>query len=129
MTTTVHPEARERARHIEDYGLLGDTRTAALVASDGAIDWLCIPRFDGQPLFGRLVGGPAAGTFRMGPAGAATVVSRRYRPDTATLETTWHAPGGRLTLTEGMVADGTARRAAGTAATSSCAAGRPPPSP
>ncbi|HXQ56292.1 MAG TPA: trehalase-like domain-containing protein, partial [Actinomycetes bacterium] len=65
------PTAGERARPIEGYGLLGDTRTAALVALDGAIDWLCVPRFDGQPVFGRLVGGPAAGTFRMGPAGAA----------------------------------------------------------
>ena len=98
-----------RARPIEDYGLLGDTRTAALVGSDGAIDWLCVPRFDGQPVFGRLVGGPAAGTFRMGPAGAATVVARRYRPDTATLETTWDTPSGRLTLTEGMIADVTGR--------------------
>ena len=89
------------ARPIEDYGLLGDTRTAALVGSDGAIDWLCVPRFDGQPVFGRLVGGPAAGTFRMGPAGAATVTVRRYRPHTATLETTWDTPGGQLTLPNG----------------------------
>jgi GH15 family glucan-1,4-alpha-glucosidase len=96
-------------RPIEDYGLLGDTRTAALVGSDGAIDWLCVPCFDGQPVFGRLVGGPAAGTFRMGPAGAAAVIARRYRPHTATLETTWATPGGRLTLTEGMVADVTGR--------------------
>src|SRR5215211_3638917 len=99
------PTAGERARPIEDYGLLGDTRTAALIGSDGAIDWLCVPRFDGQPVFGRLVGGPAAGTFRMGPAGAAAVIARRYRPHTATLETTWDTPGGRLTLTEGMIAD------------------------
>ena len=52
---------------IGSYGLLGDTRTAALVSGDGAIDWLCVPRFDGEPLFGRLVGGPPAGTFRVGP--------------------------------------------------------------
>ncbi|MGH9264057.1 MAG: glycoside hydrolase family 15 protein, partial [Acidimicrobiales bacterium] len=90
---------------IEDYGLLGDTRTAALVASDGSIDWLCIPRFDGPPVFGRLVGGPGAGTFRLGPARPSTVVARRYRPGSATLETTWEGEGRRLTLTEGMVAD------------------------
>lgn len=93
------------AMPIEDYGLVGDTRTAALVAPDGSIDWLCVPRFDGQPLFGRLVGGQATGTFRLGPARPSAVVARRYRPCSATLETTWDAPGGRLTLTEGMVAE------------------------
>jgi len=90
---------------IGSYGLLGDTRTAALVSDDGAIDWLCVPRFDGEPLFGQLVGGPPAGTFRMGPAGPATIVERRYRPHTATLETTWAVDGGRLTLTEAMIAE------------------------
>jgi GH15 family glucan-1,4-alpha-glucosidase len=107
--TTTQRDAGERARPIEDYGLLGDTRTAALVASDGAIDWLCLPCFDGEPVFGRLVGGPAAGRFRMRPAGAAMVIARRYRPNTATLETSWDTPAGRLTLTEGMVADVTGR--------------------
>ena len=91
---------------IEDYALLGDTRTAALVSSRGAIDWMCFPRFDGDPLFGRLIGGPKAGTFRMGPGDdRAQVVGRRYRPATATVETAWEVEGGRLTLTEGMVAD------------------------
>jgi GH15 family glucan-1,4-alpha-glucosidase len=104
------PDARiaadaDRARPLEDYALLGDTRTAALVASDGAIDWMCIPRFDGEPIFGRLVGGPDAGSFRMGPAGPANVTRRRYLPHTATVETTWATATGELTLTEGMVAD------------------------
>ena len=93
------------AAPIGDYGLLGDTRTAALVSSDGAIDWLCVPRFDGEPLFGRLVGGPVAGTFRVGPSLPATVVQRRYRNDSATLETTWSVGQGRLVLTEAMVAE------------------------
>ena len=90
---------------IGSYGLLGDTRTAALVSDGGAIDWLCVPRFDGEPLFGRLVGGPPAGTFRVGPAGPATLVERHYRRNTATLETTWAVDGGRLALTEAMVAE------------------------
>lgn len=96
----------ECAEHpIADYGLIGDTRTAALVSSGGAIDWMCVPHFDGEPLFGRLVGGPNAGTFRAGPATAAQLVGRRYRPGTATIETTWQTNQARLTLTEGMVAE------------------------
>jgi GH15 family glucan-1,4-alpha-glucosidase len=98
-------QAEQAARPIDDYGLIGDTRTAALAASDGAIDWMCIPHFDGQPVFGRLVGGPDAGTFVMGPAGPATVVAREYRTDTATLETTWSCDGGLLVLTEAMIAE------------------------
>jgi GH15 family glucan-1,4-alpha-glucosidase len=90
---------------IGNYGLLGDTRTAALVSSDGAVDWLCAPHFDGEPVFGRLVGGPPAGTFRVGPAGPATVVQRRYRRHTATLETSWAVGNHRLRLTEAMVAE------------------------
>ena len=105
MTDDAGARQSQPPRPIGDYGLLGDTRTAALVSSDGAVDWLCVPRFDGAPVFGRLVGGPAAGTFRVGPArAAAAVVQRRYRPHTATLETTWVA-GRRLTLTEAMVAE------------------------
>jgi len=64
-----------------------------------------VPRFDGDALFGRLVGGPSAGTFRVGAAGRARLVERRYRLGAATLETTWETSGGRLTLTEGMVAE------------------------
>ena len=52
---------------IGDYGLIGDTRSAALVAPDGSIDWWCVPRFDDPPLFGRLVGGPEAGWFSRRP--------------------------------------------------------------
>ncbi|MCU1430769.1 MAG: glycoside hydrolase 15-related protein [Actinomycetia bacterium] len=92
-------------RPIGDYGLVGDTRTATLVSSDGAIDWMCVPRFDGEPLFGRLIGGPTAGTFRVGPTRPPRMSTRRYRPGTATLETTWEVDGASLTLTDGMVAE------------------------
>jgi GH15 family glucan-1,4-alpha-glucosidase len=96
---------------IADHGLIGDTRTAALVTPDGTIDWMCVPRFDGDPVFGCLVGGDDAGRFRVGPADGDTarVVRRRYLDATATLETTWTAHGGdgpgELVLTEGMVTE------------------------
>lgn len=90
---------------LERYGLLGDTRTAALVDDRGSLDWLCLPHFDGEPVFARLVAGEDGGHFRVGPADPAQVVHRRYRPGTATLETTWQVGPARLTLTEGMVSE------------------------
>jgi GH15 family glucan-1,4-alpha-glucosidase len=90
---------------LADYGLLGDTRTAALVSADGGIDWLCAPTFDGEPVFGALLGGPDAGTFRVRPTLPAERLVRRYRPHTATLETVWATAGGTLKLTEAMVAE------------------------
>jgi GH15 family glucan-1,4-alpha-glucosidase len=90
---------------IEDYGLLGDTRTAALVGSNGSVDWMCVPGFDGLPLFGRLVGGADAGRFRLAASCSAEVTTRGYLGDSATLETTWQTESGRLVLTEGMVSE------------------------
>ena len=101
----VDEAVRGASRPIEDLGMIGDTRTAALVGSDGSIDWMCIPSFDGSPGFGRLVGGVAAGRFRMGPNAPATVIDREYRHETATLRTTWVTDAGRLTLTEAMVSE------------------------
>lgn len=69
------------------------------------MDWLCAPTFDGEPLFGALLGGPEAGRFLDGPAGPAPVIFRRYRPNTATLETVWAAGNGTLTLTGAMIAE------------------------
>ena len=97
--------AAAHTRPIEDYALIGDTRTAALVSSDGAIDWLCAPRFDGDPVFGRLVGGSAAGTFGIRPASGGVIVQRRYVPQTASVETTWAVGPQRLTLIDTMVSD------------------------
>ena len=96
-------------RPIADYGLLGDSRTAALTSDNGSLDWMCVPRFDSEPVFGSLVGGADAGTFRLGPAEPSPVIDRRYRGHTATIQTTWATPHGRLALTEGMVAEVAAR--------------------
>lgn len=89
---------------IGDYGLLGDTRTAALVSSHGSIDWMCFPRFDSPPLFGRLVGGGTGGSFHLEVDGIVQT-RRRYLEDSAVLETVWDTSDGRSVLTEGMVAD------------------------
>ena len=66
---------------IADYGLLGDTRTAALVSSAGSVDWLCAPSFDGLPVFGALVGGEQAGSFAVGPEAPVPPAARRYQSD------------------------------------------------
>jgi GH15 family glucan-1,4-alpha-glucosidase len=72
---------------IEDYALIGDTRTAALVARDGSVDWLCLPRFDSGAPFAALVGTPDHGRFSVAPAGGIRRVTRSYRGDTLVLET------------------------------------------
>ncbi|MDQ0769495.1 GH15 family glucan-1,4-alpha-glucosidase [Pseudarthrobacter defluvii] len=90
---------------IPDYGLLGDTRTAALVSAGGSLDWLCAPAFDGEPIFGALLGGAEAGAFLAGPVPPAHEVRRQYRHHSATLETVWSDGQGQLILTEAMVAD------------------------
>jgi GH15 family glucan-1,4-alpha-glucosidase len=66
---------------------------------------MCVPHFDGDPLFGRLVGGEHAGFFRIGPNGRTRPCARRYRTRTATIETVWETDSGRLTLADGMVSE------------------------
>lgn len=90
---------------IADYGLIGDTRTAALVSAGGSVDWLCAPAFDGQPVFGALLGGAGAGSFLAGPVPSGRPAARRYRHHSTTLETVWSAGEGQLILTEAMVAE------------------------
>jgi GH15 family glucan-1,4-alpha-glucosidase len=89
---------------IGDYGLIGDGRTAALCSSQGSIDWLCVPRFDSDPVFGRLVGGERAGSFSIRVDGVRETV-RHYRDRSAVLETTWRTGSSEVRLTEGMVLD------------------------
>ncbi len=88
---------------IGDYALLGDTRAAALVSRGGSVDWLCIPRFDADPVFGRLVDEERGGRFQLDVAGG--VESRRYRTDTAVLETRWRGAKGAAIVTEAMAVD------------------------
>ena len=90
---------------IGDYGLIGDTRTAALVSPAGSIDWCCLPRFDSPPTFGRLVGGESAGAFVVGPGESAELRERRYVGSTATVKTTWAVDGGELRLADSMIAE------------------------
>lgn len=111
---------------IEDYGLIGDTRTAALVAPSGSIEWMCLPTFDSPPLFGRLVGGHEAGAFSVTPGEPAVLRGHRYLSDTVTLETTWAVDGGELTLTDTMVAEVTGQFLPATVLVRRvCALGRP----
>jgi GH15 family glucan-1,4-alpha-glucosidase len=86
---------------IHEYGLIGDTRTAALTSSAGSIDWMCWPRFDSEPIFGRLIDPKHGGYFEIFVFGA-TPSARRYRDRSATLETTWTASGFKATLVEAM---------------------------
>ena len=91
-----------RSKPIEDYALIGNMISAALVAKDGSIDWLCLPRFDSAACFAALLGGREHGRWLIAPKDAATKVSRRYLPDTAVLETRFETPTGVVTLTDFM---------------------------
>jgi GH15 family glucan-1,4-alpha-glucosidase len=87
---------------IEDYALLGDCETAALVAKDGSLDWLCLPRFDSGACFASLLGTPEHGRWQIAPAGEIKKVVRRYRDGTIILETTFETAEGVVTLIDGM---------------------------
>ena len=89
------------SKPIEDYGVIGDGHTVALVARDGAIDWLCWPRFDSEACFSALLGTEQHGTWRIAPVGPATV-RRCYAGDDLVLRTEFTAGKGRLALTDFM---------------------------
>jgi GH15 family glucan-1,4-alpha-glucosidase len=90
------------AGRIEDYAVIGDLHTAALVGHDGSIDWLCLPRFDSPACFAALLGTKDNGHWRIGPHGASTCTRRRYRPDTLILETEWDTPEGTVRILDLM---------------------------
>ncbi|MFB7516977.1 glycoside hydrolase family 15 protein [Streptomyces sp. NPDC056144] len=95
------------AGRIEDYALIGDMQTAALVCRDGSVDWLCLPRFDSQAVFAGLLGTEDHGFWRVGPAGPrnaepAPADRRRYRGDSLILESEWDTPRGTVRVTDFM---------------------------
>lgn len=95
------------AGRIEDYALIGDMQTAALVCRDGTVDWLCLPRFDSHAIFAGLLGTEEHGFWRLGPAHAAdaeppTAARRSYRGDSLILESEWDTPRGTVRVTDFM---------------------------
>jgi GH15 family glucan-1,4-alpha-glucosidase len=86
---------------IADYAFLSDCHTGALVAPDGAIDWLCVPRFDAPSVFGSLLD-RQAGFFRLGPFGINHPAQRTYVPGTNVMETTWKTPAGWIVVREAL---------------------------
>ncbi len=86
---------------IEQHGVIGDRRTAALIAADGTLDWLCLPDYDGVPYFGALLDARQGGFWRIGPV-AVTPGKQHYRDNTALLVTSWSLPEGELELTDAM---------------------------
>ncbi|WP_052519019.1 glycoside hydrolase family 15 protein [Archangium violaceum] len=93
--------ARQGDLPLRDYALIGDGHTAALVARDGSVDWLCPGRFDAPAVFCRLLDARKGGFFRVGPVGPARV-AWRYVGHTNILETEWQTPSGRLRVTDLM---------------------------
>jgi GH15 family glucan-1,4-alpha-glucosidase len=90
------------ASRIEDYAVIGNCETAALVGLDGSIDWLCLPRFDSAACFSGLLGDESHGRWGIAPAGAVTKTTRRYRGPSLVLETTFETDEGAVMLTDFM---------------------------
>jgi GH15 family glucan-1,4-alpha-glucosidase len=87
---------------LEDYALIGDCQTAALVGRDGSIDWLCLPDFDSAACFASLLGGPQNGRWIIAPVDSSQSVRRRYRGDSLILETDFETPAGMVTVVDCM---------------------------
>ncbi|MHB8531598.1 MAG: glycoside hydrolase family 15 protein [Solirubrobacteraceae bacterium] len=86
---------------IADYGFLSDCHTCALVASDGSIEWMCLPHFDSPSVFGAMLD-RGAGSWRVGPYGVYVPAGRRYIPGTNLIETTWMTPQGWLRVVDAL---------------------------
>ncbi len=91
-----------KRRNLYDYGLIGDMSSAALVGTDGSVDWCCLPRFDSPSVFAAILDQDIGGRFRIRPSGAYTSVHQAYMHDTNVLETTFTTATGVVTLTDFM---------------------------
>ncbi|MGW9209617.1 glycoside hydrolase family 15 protein [Embleya sp. NPDC055664] len=87
---------------IEDYALIGDMQTAALVGRDGSMDWLCLPRFDSPAVFAGLLGSEEHGSWRVAPLSGGPATRRRYRGDSLILESEWETPRGTVRVIDFM---------------------------
>src|SRR5689334_4106404 len=87
---------------LEDYAVIGDLHTAALVGKNGSIDWLCFPRFDGAACFAKLLGDERHGYFAIAPDDTSARVSRRYSPETLVLETEFETDTGVVQVIDFM---------------------------
>jgi len=91
---------------IEDYAIIADCQSVALVANDGSLDWLCLPRFDSDACFAALLGTRDNGCWKIAPEGEVRAVRRRYRPGTLILETDFETAEGAITLIDLMPISG-----------------------
>src|ERR1041385_6538364 len=94
------------SRRIEDYGIIGNTFTAALVSRSGSIDWLCLPRFDSESVFAALLGEPRHGRWLIAPKAPVVRSSVRYRGDTGILETSFETADGEVKIVDFMPLSG-----------------------
>ncbi len=103
MPSDVTPSIKEDSPFppIADYGFLSDCHTGALLASDGSIEWMCLPHFDSPSIFAAMLD-RGAGNFRVGPYGLYVPAGRRYIPGTNVIETTWMTPQGWLKVTDAL---------------------------
>ncbi|AQW49932.1 glycoside hydrolase family 15 protein [Streptomyces violaceusniger] len=90
------------AQHIDDYALIGDHQTAALISRHGSIDWLCLPRFDSAACFAALLGGRDNGHWRLAPKGAGACTRRGYLDDSLVLESVWETETGTVKVIDFM---------------------------
>jgi GH15 family glucan-1,4-alpha-glucosidase len=87
---------------IEDYAVIGDLQSAALVSTSGSIDWLCLPKFDSPACFAALLDSPDAGHWLIAPTSGGTCTARQYDGDTMILQTDWTTPAGQIRVTDFM---------------------------